>query len=80
MGDISLFGFNKTATPARLVEDALAGFKKAEEDLIKAQEAISAQKEEYELKLKAAAEGVADCTEQNARLARVRDRIKDFLA
>lgn len=67
-------------TPSKLVEDALAGFQQAADNLSVAQEAIAAQKAEHEAKLAEATAGVADCTEQHARLSRVRDRIKDFLA
>lgn len=67
-------------TPAKLVEDALAGFQKAADQLAVAQNAIATQKAEHEAKLREASAGVADCTAQHDRLSRVRDRIKDFLA
>lgn len=77
----NVLGLMKTKpTPSKLVEDALAGFQKAADQLAVAQDGIAAQKAEHEAKLAEAAAGVADCTEQHARLSRVRDRIKDFLA
>lgn len=76
-----MIGLSKAKpTPSKLVEDALAGFQQAATNLAVAQDAIVAQKSEHEAKLAEAAAGVADCTEQHARLARVRDRITEFLA
>lgn len=78
----SLFSFPAKAkpSPSKLVEDALAGFQQAADNLAVAQDAIAAQKAEHEAKLAVAAAGVSDCTEQHARLSRVRDRIKELIA
>lgn len=73
-------GQPKPATPAKLVEDALAGFQKAADNLAVAQEAIATQKGEHEAKLAEAAAGVSECTAQADRLTRVQARIQELIA
>lgn len=67
-------------TPSKLVEDALAGFQKAADNLATAQDAIAVQRAEHEAKLAEAAAGVSDCTAQADRLNRVQARIKELIA
>lgn len=79
-GLMSLFTGKTKPTPAKLVEDALAGFQKAQEQMSAAQEAIKAEQEEHTKAAAASQAKAADCQGHYERLARVNNRLTDLLA
>lgn len=78
-GILGIFA-NKKPTPAKLVEDALAGFQKAQDAMIAAQDAIKAQQAEHTTKAIELQAKAAECQSQHERLARVSNRLTDLLA
>ena len=75
-------GFNgrAPATPAKLVENALGTFQRAQDEMKAAQAAIEGQQQEHRQAIADAQAKLDDAQEQHDRLSRVAGKLNDLLA
>lgn len=76
----SLFSKPKAVDPTTLVNQALAGFQQAADNLVAAQGIIAAQKQTHLDELAALSAKIDTCDAEHGRLDRIGSRIAEFLA